>query len=126
MRAFLTFNALVWLPYGLYLFVFPDTLEGIAGVATMSATATIEIRAMYGGLQMAIGVLCGVALLRASFVRPALIAVAFLTGGLFTTRLLGAAWAMEVSQYTAGALLLEIVLTASATRLLGVASQTAD
>jgi hypothetical protein len=125
-RGFLAFNAFIWFPYGLYLFAAPGALESIAGVAAASATGTVEIRAMYGGLQMAIGVLCGGAALRPSLERPALTAVAFLTAGLFMTRCLGALWAMEVSQYTAAAALFEIVLSTTATRLLVIGSAAGD
>jgi hypothetical protein len=125
-RAFLSINALIWFPYGAYLFIVPGALEGIAGIAATSATGSIEIRAMYGGLQMAIGALCGAGLLRSALERSALTAVAFLTAGLFTTRVLGAVSAGELSAYTIAALLLELSLSATAGRLLAIAADVGE
>jgi len=119
-RVFLAINALVWFPYGLLCFIAPGTLERFAGLTASSTTAVIEVRAMYGGLEMAIGALAAAAALRASLRRPALIALAFLASGLFTTRALATLWAAELSEYTAGALLLEVVLAAVSIRLLAV------
>ena len=61
----------------------PGSLEEIAGVGARSTTGTIELRAMYGGLQAALGALAGAALLRPALERPALVALAFVCGGLF-------------------------------------------
>jgi hypothetical protein len=56
-RIFLAFSALLWLPYGVYCFFDPGFLAGAAGVVSQSPTASTELRAMYGGLQTAIGAL---------------------------------------------------------------------
>jgi len=66
-----------------------------------SHTGTIELRAMYGGLEAALGMLCLFAALRTDLVRPALICLAFLCSGLALARLSGAALEREVSSYTA-------------------------
>jgi hypothetical protein len=118
LRLFLGASALIWLPYGVFCFFAPALLAEIAGVASTTTTGTIEIRVMYGGLQMALGVLAGAALFRESLQRPALFTLAFVCGGLFMARLLGAALDAEFSSYTAGALMLEILLSAFAIRLL--------
>ena len=107
-RIFLFLTMLVWLPYGLYCLLRPESLADSAGVAFHSATGATELRAMYGGLEAAIGALAGVALLRASLVRPALIAIGFLTAGLATGRLIGVTLDGGFSSYTAMALGLEI------------------
>jgi hypothetical protein len=73
---------------------------------------------MYGGLQAALGVLAGVALVQPFMQRPALAALAFVCGGLFTARLLGALVGGEFSSYTAVGLLFELLSSAFATRLL--------
>ena len=65
----------------------PGSLAEAAGVAFQSPTGSTELRAMYGGLQIAIGALAGLAALRASLARPALLAIAFLTAGLGSARL---------------------------------------
>jgi Domain of unknown function (DUF4345) len=100
-RLFLLFCAIAWLPYGLYCLAQPDSLAAAAGVVSASHTGTIELRAMYGGLQAAVGTLCLVAALRAGLVRPALLCLAFLCSGLALARLSGAALEREVSSYTA-------------------------
>jgi len=64
---------------------------------------------MYGGLQIAIGLLAGAALVRTELVRTALTTLLFLTAGLGTTRLLGLLLDGGLSAYTAGALGFEMV-----------------
>jgi len=105
---FLALSALIWLPYGLYCFFQPAFLAEAAGVAAVSPSGETELRAMYGGLQAAVGLLCGLALFRPSLRRPALVTVAFVVGGLFVARLGGAGIGVELSVYTGSALLLEL------------------
>lgn len=118
LRLFLAASALLWLPYGLLCFVAPGFLADAAGVASTSDTGTIELRAMYGGLQAALGVLAGAALFRPGLQRPALVALAFTCAGLFMARLLGALVSLEFASYTMLGLLFELLSTAFATRLL--------
>lgn len=106
-RVFLGLEALVWLPYGLYCFAQPGYLAEAAGVAAASTTGTVELRAMYGGLQAGIGVLAALGAMRAERMRPALLALLFLAAGLGLARLLGALSAGELSGYTAFALVFE-------------------
>jgi hypothetical protein len=117
LRLFLGISVLIWFPYGLFCFLQPSFLGQVAGVVARSTTATTELRAMYGGLQTGIGLLCLAAFLRKSFVDSALLALAFLCAGLFTARLAGLFIDGSVSGYTAGALLFEMVFTASAIAL---------
>ena len=114
-RIFLGINAVLWLPYGIFCLVQPGSLAEAAGVAAVSTTGTIELRAMYGGVQSAIGVLCGLAALRDGLQRPALVGLAFVTGGLFLGRVAGVFVAGDVSSYTGMALGLEISLASLAT-----------
>lgn len=118
LRLFLAASALVWLPYGLLCFFAPGFLAEVAGVASTSTTGTIELRAMYGGLQAALGVLAGAAFFQPSLQRPALIALSFVCAGLFMARLLGALLGTEFSSYTAVGLLFELLSSTFATRLL--------
>ncbi len=126
-RIFLALAALVWTPYGLYLMFAPGALEGLAGVAATSAAATTELRAMYGGLQTAVGVLCVAALVRERFA-PAVLAVsAVLTGGLLTGRLVGAAMdAGALDDYNIGALCFEATATICAALLARRAADAID
>ncbi len=107
MRAFLMLQAAVWLSYGVYCFVAPESLGGAAGVAISSPTGSVELRAMYGGLQIALGVLCLLASRRATLTRAALTTLAFLATGLGSARLLGMALDGGLSTYTLCALAFE-------------------
>lgn len=109
-RLFLGINVLVWVPYGVYCFFAPGFLAEAAGVASLSPTGTTELRAMYGGLQIAIGVLCALGLFRAGWQEKALHALGILTLGLGSARLIGAALDGAFSQYTIGALVFEFGL----------------
>ena len=110
-RIFLGLSALLWLPYGIACFLFPDLLasEGSAGLVASNATASTEIRAMYGGLQAAIGVFVGLAALRPRLVQPALLMTGFLTTGLFVSRFAGALVDGGFSAYTLMGLGFELV-----------------
>ncbi|MBM4269524.1 MAG: DUF4345 domain-containing protein [Deltaproteobacteria bacterium] len=109
-RIFLFVNALAWLPYGLFCLAQPGFLAEAAGVAATTPTGTTELRAMYGGLQAAIGVLALLAALRGDLLRTALTAIGFLTAGLFLGRLFGAVVDGGWSGYTAGGLAFESAL----------------
>jgi len=117
-RIFLGLFGLLSIPYGLYCFLSPGFLDAFAGVAATSTTGTVEIRAMYGGLQTAFGVLALLGALRPAFTRAALLATAILCAGLGSFRLLGAIAAAEVSSYTGQGLVFELGSTAIALLLL--------
>ncbi len=117
-RIFLGLTGLVWLPYGLFCFLRPSFLAAAAGVAASSTTGTIELRAMYGGLQTAFGALLILGALRPAFARAALLMTAFLCAGLGASRLLGATVASELSSYTGQALAFELGSTILALFLL--------
>jgi Domain of unknown function (DUF4345) len=107
-----------WLPYGIYCFFAPSFLAGAAGVALLSPTGSTELRAMYGGLQAALGVLTLSGAMREAMTRPALIAVAFLCSGLGSTRLLGVLLDGSISSYTISGLAFEFLSAALAVRFL--------
>lgn len=107
-RIFLGLFALASLPYGLYCFARPGFLEAFAGVASASTTGTVELRAMYGGLQTGFGALALLGALRPSIAPSALLATAFLCAGLGLFRGMGAIAAGELSSYTAQGLVFEL------------------
>lgn len=111
MQIFLLLESLIWLPYGLYLVFDPSFLvvatEG--GLQTESPTGVSEIRAMYGGLQAAIGVFCLRGVLRPERAMAALTMLAFLASGLWIGRFCGVLLDGGLSSYTAGALIFEAV-----------------
>ena len=117
-RIFLGLSAMLWLPYGLFCLLSPEYLAEAAGVEARSATATTEIRAMYGGLQAGIGALALAALFRPGLRSPALITLLFLTSGLGLARTLGVTLDGDLSAYTAMGLGFEFVSAGAAAWLL--------
>ena len=117
-RAFLALATLIWLPYGIFCFFQPGFLADAAGVSAAGATATTELRAMYGGLQAAIGVLAALAFARPSLRRPALVMLLVLCTGLGVSRLLGATLDAGFSAYTNVAIVFELGSAAIAAWLL--------
>jgi len=107
-RVFLVVSALVWLPYGLWCFFAPGYLAGAAGVGFQSTTGSTELRAMYGGLQAALGALALAGVLRPALRRPALVTLGFLASGLALARLGGVALDGAPSAYTIAGLGFEI------------------
>ena len=110
-RVFLGVSALMWIPYGLLCLAKPSLLEGAAGVAATTATGTVELRAMYGGLQIAIGVLCVLGCMSSTWRRQALTTLGVLYAGLGLARLAGIAAGGGMSSYTAVALAIELAST---------------
>ena len=107
MKIFLGLSVLIWLPYGIYCIVAPEYLAEVAGVAAMTPTGTTEIRAMYGGLQAALGVMSVFALARPVYAHSAATALCFVLGGLFLARLTGFMVDDSGSDYTYGTLVFE-------------------
>lgn len=126
MQPFLAVSSLCWIGLGLWAFVTPESLLGAAGVAAGTRSGVVELRAMYGGLPTAVGVMAAAALVRPrEFRRPALLVLAYLCGGLFVARLLGALLAREMTPFLASALLFEILSTVFAVHLLRVSGRVA-
>ena len=117
-RIFLGLSVLVWLPYGVWCFLDPAQLAGSAGVGFHSPTGSTELRAMYGGLQAALGALALGGVLRVSLERPALIALFFVTAGLASARISGVFLDGSLSPYTIAGLGFEITTAAIAGWLL--------
>ncbi len=103
-RGVLIFSAIIWLPYGLYCFFQPGSLAEAAGVVATTPTATTELRAMYGGLRMAIGAQVLVSLAKPRLANGTLLTLVFLSGGLASARLLGFLMDGGWSSYTAAGL----------------------
>ena len=108
MKIFLGLSVLIWLPYGVYCVIDPGYLSEVAGVTASTPTGTTEIRAMYGGLQAALGVMSAFALIRPAYSQVAAIALCFATSGLFLARFIGFMLDASGSEYTHGALVFEL------------------
>ncbi len=107
MTIFLTLSSLVWFPYGLWCLARPQILAEFAGVTATTPTATAEIMAMYGGLQMGIGILAALAVAKPAERRGVVLTLGVLTAGLGITRLLAVLLGAGLSSYTTGALVVE-------------------
>jgi len=103
-RLFLFASALVWLPYGLYCLFHPEFLASAAGVASQSPTGTTELRAMYGGLQAALGVVALAGLRQRQHEALVIGVLGMLGAGLFLARSTGVLLDGTLSAYTLSAL----------------------
>jgi hypothetical protein len=110
-RAYLIVAGLMWVVYGIYLAAVPQVLSSTAGVAATTLTGLIELRAMYGGLEIAVGAFALTAAWVPGMLRSGLLAMGFACAGLGVTRLLSATVAGEFSTYTRQGLALELTLT---------------
>lgn len=117
-RVFLGLMGLFSVGYGLYCFIRPDFLDAFAGVAATSTTGTVELRAMYGGLQTAFGVLALLGALRPALTHAVLLSIAILCAGLGSFRVMGTVAASEVSSYTGQGIAFELGTMALAVFLL--------
>src|SRR5262245_21362370 len=93
-QVFLVTNSLFWLPWGLINLIWPESWSGEV-IPNMdvydlsSAVARTEVRAMYGGLQMAIGVFALLGAFRPRYRNAALVFFALALTGLSLCRFAG-------------------------------------
>lgn len=107
LRIFLFFLAIAWTPYGFFCLFFPEALANLVGLEASSVTATTELRAMYGGLQIAIGLSALLGFFRVVYVDKVLFTQLVIVSGLAVARLVSAVAAGDGSTYTLGALVFE-------------------
>lgn len=98
-RLYLGFQGLLLAGYGLACLLSPGILADATGMGLESGVAAAEVRAMYGGLQGAFGVLALVGAARDEYRRTGLLALAFAFGGLSIGRAFGVAVEQGVGQY---------------------------
>ncbi len=106
-RIFLGLQAVLFIPYGIYCLVDPGMLAGSAGLTATTVTGTIELQAMYGGLQVAVGMMCFMGLLRQDCEFVALYALLFLFAGLAVVRVSLGLMRGDFSDYTVIAMIFE-------------------
>ena len=124
-RIFLAIFGLFSLFYGIYCFLQPGLLAEFAGVSALSTTGTVELQAMYGGLQTGFGALALFGALRPAYAPTILLATAFQCLGLGSFRLMGALSASEFSAYTSQGIAFELGSTLIAFFLWRAASDSA-
>ena len=88
-RYFLLFNALLCLPYGLLCAVYPEVLQSITGMSYSHWSGLIEMRAMYGGTQTAVGIFALLGFFYKELEPACLLFLALLYGCVTSARVLG-------------------------------------
>ena len=110
---YLWFNAAAFVGYGVASVIMPSLPAGYAGFELGSTPGTVEIMAMYGGLQTGFGVLVGMGARDAAWRETALRSLAIVVGSLGLTRLLGVAM-HGPDPYNASVVVYELVTAALA------------
>ena len=108
MQIFLMLEAVGWFGYGLLCLLYPSMLASVSGVESLTTTGLVELSAMYGGLEAAIGIIAFFGWQDTQKTHWALWSLVLLCGGMGGGRLLAALFHMHLSLYTAGALLFEL------------------
>ena len=118
-RAFLTFVAFVFTGYGIACALDPNLPARLAGLEVLSGDGYAEMGAMYGGLQMGVGLFCLLAAFRERLTESALLLLVLGIGLLAALRGASALRSDELlTAYTWGALAFETLVTATAAALL--------
>lgn len=106
-RVFLALTGLVLMSYGVYCLFYPLALQEFTAIELTSPTAVTEVRAMYGGLEIAIGLYFFVCAMRPSMVAQALVLMIFCFAGLAGARAFGISVDDDSSAYNLGAIIYE-------------------
>ena len=103
-KIILWISAFSFISYGVTCFFAPDVPAAYAGLTMTNGDAYAEIGAMYGGLQLGVGLFCLLATLRVEYYRPALMLLVIAIGLLALGRLYSMLTGTEpVGFYTYGA-----------------------
>lgn len=89
LKYYLIFNAIAFIPYGLMCFFNATLLLQLLGMQVASNTALIEFRAMYGGVQTALGLFALYCALQPAIMRTGLVALTLCYAGLSIGRASG-------------------------------------
>ena len=122
-RIFLGITAAAFIGYGLVCLARPEVVANATGMNLATSTASVEVRAMYGGLQTAVGILAALAVMRAEWRTPILLCIGLLFFGLASGRLLGIVVDSDASAYNFGALAFETASAGIALALVARASR---
>jgi hypothetical protein len=115
-RIVLGLTGLLFAGYGLACLLRPDLPAGYAGIELLGASGATEVAAMYGGLQLAMGILFLRTAVRLENVVLGLIVLVTLVGGLAVGRAFGL-MVHGPSAYNVGAIVYE-----ASTAVLGIVS----
>jgi hypothetical protein len=115
-KTVLGLSGVVFTSYGLLSLFSPAIPAGFAGLSMNNGDAFAEIGAMYGGLQIGLGLYCLMALLKSEFYRAGLLLLAIGIGSLAVARLISLLITTDpVTAYTYGATIYEFATASLAT-----------
>lgn len=107
-RLFLAIAGASWFGFGLYCWLSPQGLAEATGVVASTTTAQIELRAIYGGMQIGFGLLVAAGALSSRWQMSSLTALLWLALPTSASRVVAALLAGEFSRYTLMAMAYEI------------------
>jgi hypothetical protein len=110
----LTLAGVGFLGFGVCLIVDPAGGLATVGIAALNPAGLIELRALYGGLELGLGVFLLLCVARPDWRRPGLWAVLLGNGGIGLTRLAGVALSGVFTPFLAVALVWELGFAALA------------
>jgi Domain of unknown function (DUF4345) len=108
-REIVLLNAVVFLAFGAAFLLFPAALAGHVDIELSSPSALADLRAMYGGLSLAVGALFALGLRRADWLAPSVFLVALSSAGLALGRVYSIAVAGVPSALVLALLATEVV-----------------
>ena len=117
-KLFLGVTGLLFAGYGLACLASPGIVADATGMQLATGTASVEVRAMYGGLQTAIGLLALLAIVREPLRVAILLCLAVLFFGLVSGRLVGIVVDPDPGRYNILAAVYEAASAAIALALL--------
>ena len=88
-KPYLIFTLMVWLPWGLVCIFDTQIIAEIIGVTSVNPAGNTDIRAMYGGVQLGIGLMAALALYDGAYFKNLLFTLAFLGSCLALSRSYG-------------------------------------
>ena len=97
---YLVLNGLLFLGLGIAYLAAPAKMAGKTDFVLSTDVATVEIRAIYGGMEIAIGILLCICLLRPDWLVPGLVLTVVLYAGFVGGRIVGMIAAAEVGGIT--------------------------
>ncbi len=113
-RPYCLLHALIWLPWGLLCIVDIRLIENIIAVSSAVPHGQTDIRAMYGGVQSAMGLMALLACIKPRYFSQFVFALAFIAGGLALSRTFGLFVDGSYGLYTGAVLAYEYFAACSA------------
>jgi hypothetical protein len=103
-KPYLILTVLVWLPWGLQCLLDPGNVLEMIGVTSIHATGNTDIRVMYGGVQLAVGLMAALTLYDKRHFEKTLWSLAFLGSTMALSRFYGLIVDGSGTAYTWGVL----------------------